>query len=113
MSLPFNASERKKGLIIELKEATALALKIIYHIFLDFTVIVTIILGFYGIKWLLGYLGIGNTSFINTLINYSESATLLVYLVFAGISIVGILRKEVLIKWINRDRDKGEGDNSV
>lgn len=94
--------ESKKSLLVELKGATALTIKIMYHIFLDFTVIVEIILGFFAIKQLLSYLGVGDEDFINDLIKYSESATLLVYITFAAISIIGILKNEVLIKWINR-----------
>lgn len=88
----------------------ALTGKIILHIILDLTVIIVIIMGFYIIKLLLERLGMGNDTFISTLIMYSESAALLVYVSFALISIIGILKNEILVKIIkplNKDQNGG------
>lgn len=100
--------DKDRGLVLELKQSGSFAVEIIAHIFMDLLVIISVIIGFYILKYILDILGMGNDEFINTLIKYSESATLVVYIAFAGISIIGVLKKEVMLKFItpileNRD----------
>jgi hypothetical protein len=103
--------DKEHGFVSELKQSASFAAKIIAHIFIDLIVIISVIIGFYILKYILFVLGMGNDEFINTLIKYSESATLVVYIAFAGISIIGVLKKEVMLKFITPILEKRDGAN--
>jgi len=100
--------QQKEGWLPDLSSAVNLTIKILAHIILDLIVITVVIVGFHLLQQLLVILGDGNNSFITTLISYSESATLLVYISFSVISIIGILKEEWLFKlietWLSRRR---------
>lgn len=95
---PKDLVEKDQGVTRDLGEATHFAFKIVVHIILDLIVIITIMVGLHIIKQLSDYLGLADDIFMNVLMKYSESAAILVYIVFVGISIIGVLRKEILVK---------------